>query len=188
MSQPPRKPARRRTAALLLALAAAGGVAYYALGPPARVPEVDAPARMDASGLTVQSIHQSSTRDGRTEWTLDAAAATYRLAEKKVLLQNMHVTFYRKEGGEVYLTARDGTILTDSQDMEARGDVVVWNEQYRMTTEELTYRHATRVIRSDTRAQITNAAGEITGDNLRVDLNTNQLMMDGNVHGRIIPD
>jgi len=185
MSPPPRKPTRRRWAVLLLVLAAAGAGGYYMVRPRVRVPDIGAIARVDTTGMTVQNIHQSSTRDGRTEWSLDAASARYLLAEKKVLLKDMHVTFYPKEGGEVYLTAKDGTVLTDTQDMEARGDVVVWNQQYRLETEELTYRHDARLIAADTRARILNSAGEIAGDTLRVDLNTNQMTMEGHVRGLI---
>lgn len=177
---------RRRAAALAVLLVAAAAVAYLVLRPAPPPPEP--PARVDSSGMTVQNIRQASTRDGRTEWVLEAASATYRTGEKKVLLKDMHVTFFRKEGGEMYLTARDGTVMTDSQDMEAHGNVVVWNEQYRMTTEELAYTHATRIITSGTRARITNAAGEIEGDRLRVDLNTNMAEMNGHVEGRIVPD
>jgi LPS export ABC transporter protein LptC len=181
----PLNTARRRAAALVVLLATAA-VAYVVLRP--APPAVDAPARVDSSGMTVQNIRQASTRDGRTEWVLEATSATYRTGEKKVLLKDMRVTFFRKEGGEIYLTARDGAVMTDSQDMEAHGDVVVWNEQYRMTTEELAYTHATRIITSGTRARITNAAGEIAGDRLRVDLNTNVAEMDGRVQGRIVSD
>jgi LPS export ABC transporter protein LptC len=186
-SPPPRKPSRRRWAVLLLVLAAAGAGAYLALRPRVNLPDIGALPRVDTTGMTVQNIRQSSTRDGRTEWVLDAATARYLLAEKKILLTDMRVTFYPKEGGEVYLTARDGTVATDTQDMDARGDVVVWNEQHRLETTELTYRHATRVIASPTRSRITSATGEIAGDNLRVDLNTNELIMEGHVRGRTDP-
>ncbi len=178
--------ARRRATALVMVLGVAAAVAYYLLRP--TPPPAEPPARVDSGGMTVQNIRQASTRDGRTEWVLEAVSATYRTGEKKVLLKDMHVTFFRKEGGEIYLTARDGTVMTDSQDMEAHGDVVVWNDQYRMTTEELAYTHATRIITSGTRSRITNAAGEIEGDRLRVDLNTNLAEMDGHVQGRIVPD
>ena len=179
-----RNPARKRVV-LLVMLALAGGVGYYVLRP---APVREAPAKVDTSGMTVQNIHQSSTRDGRTEWTLDAASGTYLIAEKKVLLKEMHVTFYPRQGGEVYLTAREGTVFSETQDMEARGDVVVWNEQYRLTTAELNYRHDTRTISSDTQSLITNPTGEIIGDNLRVNLNTNVMTMDGHVRGRMVPD
>jgi LPS export ABC transporter protein LptC len=187
MSPPLRKPARRRWVVLLVVLALAGAGAYYALRLRVTIPDVGTIARVDTTGMTVQNIHQSSTRNGRTEWTLDAPSATYVKAEKKILLKDMHVIFYPKQGGEVYLTARDGTVATDTQNMEARGEVVVWNEKYRLETEELTYQHDTRIIASDTRARILDSTGEIAGDTLRIDLNTNQMTMEGHVRGLMTP-
>ena len=74
-----------------------------------------------------------------------------------------------------------------NEDVAAFAYVVVWNEQHRLETTELTYRHATRVIASPTRSRIISATGEIAGDNLRVDLNTNELIMEGHVRGRTDP-
>lgn len=185
MAPPPRKPTRRRWAVALLVLAAGVGV-YYLVRPRLNLPEVGAIERVDTAGMTVQNIHQSSTRDGRTEWSLEAATARYQLAEKRILLEGMRVTFYPKEGGEVYLTARNGTVATDTENMEARGEVVAWNEQYRLETDELSYRHDTRVIASPVRSRIASATGEIAGDTLRIDLNTNELTMEGRVRGRAV--
>lgn len=186
MAPPPRKPTRRRWAVALLVLAAAGVGVYHLVRPRLNLPEVGAIERVDTAGMTVQNIHQSSTRDGRTEWSLEAATARYQLAEKRILLEGMRVTFYPKEGGEVYLTARNGTVATDTENMEARGEVVAWNEQYRLETDELSYRHDTRVIASPVRSRIASATGEIAGDTLRIDLNTNELTMEGRVRGRAV--
>jgi LPS export ABC transporter protein LptC len=172
---------------VLLALAAAGVGGYHLVRPRLNLPDVGALERVDTKGMTVKDIHQSSTRDGRTEWRLEAATAHYLLAEKRILLEDMRVTFYPKEGGEVYLTARNGTVATDTQDMEARGEVVAWNEQYRLETDELSYRHDTRVIASPVRSRITSATGEIAGDTLRIDLGTKALTMEGRVRGRTVP-
>ena len=110
------------------------------------------------------------TRDGRTEWSLDSASAQYFLPEKKVLLKDLFVTFFTQDGQKVYLTARNGTVKTDSHDMEAHDDVVVYNDLYRLETERMNYAQDTRLITSDT----------------PVDLNTNRLVMRGNVHGTLV--
>jgi lipopolysaccharide export system protein LptA len=85
----------------------------------------------------------------------------------------------------VYLTAQNGTVRTDSHDMEARNDVVVYNDLYRLETEQMNYAQASRRITSDTPVKITGQAGEITADALAMDLNTNRLVMRGHVRGTL---
>jgi LPS export ABC transporter protein LptC len=146
-------------------------------------PVVPPSAATDA--MVVERIHQSSTKDGRTEWNLDAASAQYLLPEKKMLLRDLFVTFFTKEGQKVYLTARHGMVKTDSHDMEAYDDVVVYNDLYHMNAERMTYSQDSRVITCDTPVKITSQAVEIVADSLSMNLNTNRLVMKGHVNGTL---
>ena len=144
------------------------------------------PGTAGIPAMVVERIHQSATRDGRTEWNLDAATAQYHLSEKKVLLTDLFVTFFTQEGQKVYLTARQGTVKTDSQDMEAHDNVVVYNDVYRLNAERMNYVQASRVITCDTPVKITGQAGEILADTLTMDLNTNRLVLKGHVNGTLV--
>jgi lipopolysaccharide export system protein LptA len=173
-------------AALVVAcgLATAVYVGYRRPSPP---DDGDSPPALTPESMTIAGIHQSASRDGRTQWSLDAASGQYRLSEKKVLLQDLHVTFFTRQGREVFLTAKHGTVMTDSNDMEAHDEVVARNELYRLETQRLTYRHEARVIESDTAAKITGPAGEISGDALSINLDTNQMVLKGHVLGTLAP-
>jgi LPS export ABC transporter protein LptC len=177
---------RKRAAAAGVILASALTAAvYFGYQRLASVVKSDIPTPGTTETMVVERIHQSATRDGRTEWTLDAASAQYLLAEKKVLLTDLFVTFFTQEGQKVYLTARHGTVMTDSHDMEAHDDVVVYNELYRLNAERMTYAQTSRVITCDTPVRIIGQAGEILADALAMDLNTNRLVMKGHVHGTL---
>jgi LPS export ABC transporter protein LptC len=141
-----------------------------------------------SDALVVERIHQTSTRAGRTEWSLEAASAQYVMPEKKMILKDLAVTFFAEDGQRVYLTSRNGKVKTDSHDMEARDDVVIYNDLYRLETEQINYAQAARRITSDTPVKITGQAGEIMADSLSVDLNTNRLVMKGNVRGTLVSD
>jgi LPS export ABC transporter protein LptC len=182
--------ARRKRVALaaiilVTALAAAVYFGYQRLVSVVSVGKPEAPASTGTEAMHVERIHQSSTKDGRTEWNLDAASAQYLLPEKRMLLTDLFVTFFTKEGQKVYLTARHGTVRTDSHDMEAHDDVVVYNDLYRMNAERMTYAQDSRVITCDTPVKITSQAGEILADSLTMNLNTNRLVMKGHVHGTL---
>ena len=145
----------------------------------------EAPTPAATETMVVERIHQSSTKDGRTEWNLDAASAQYLLAEKKMLLRDLFVTFFTKDGQKVYVTALHGSVRTDSHDMEAHDNVVVYNDLYHMNADRMTYAEESRVITCDTPVKITSQAGEILADSLSMNLNTNRLVMKGHVHGTL---
>jgi len=157
--------------------------AYFGYRRFAWLPEAALAPKPGLEAMVVERIHQSATREGRTEWSLDAATAQYQLSEKKVLLTDLFVTFFTRGGQKAYLTARHGTVWTDSHDMQAHGQVVIYNETYRLETEKIAYAHDDRMIASDGAVKITGQAGDLMADALTLDLNTNRLVMKGHVHG-----
>jgi len=181
-----RGPRKRAVAAGIILVTALAAAVYFGYQRIVSVVKPEVPASVATEAMVVARVHQSSTKDGRTEWNLDAASAQYLLPEKKVLLTDLFVTFFTKEGQKVYLTARHGTVRTDSHDMEAQDDVVVYNDLYRMNAERMTYAQDSRVITCDTPVKITSQAGEILADSLAMNLNTNRLVMKGHVNGTLV--
>jgi LPS export ABC transporter protein LptC len=161
-------------------IAAAVYLGYRQLAP---IPELAVSPKAGLEEMVVERVHQSAIREGRTEWSLDAASAQYRLPEKKVLLNDLSVTFFTRDDQKVYLTARHGMVMTDSHDMEAHGDVVIYNDLYRLETEKMTYANGPRMITSDVPVKIIGPAGELLADSLAMDLNANRLVMKGHVQG-----
>jgi LPS export ABC transporter protein LptC len=185
----PQRATRRRLTRTLLAVmmiaAATAGVVYFVRQRLIAMVEPGPTPKTGTEAMVVERIHQSATRDGRTEWSLDAASGQYLLTEKKVLLRDLSVTFFTQDGQKVYLTALNGTVKTDSHDMEAQDDVVVYNDLYRLETARMNYAQGSRRITSDTPVKITGQTGEILADTLAIDLNTNRMTMKGNVRGTL---
>lgn len=173
----------------LLVLGTAAAV-FFGTRRLAMIPDsAPAPASPSAGvGMILDRIHQTATRDGRTEWSLDAESAQYLQNQRKVLLSDLSVTFFLKDGGKVFLTAERGEVATDTNDMQAEGDVVIRNDIYRLETRKVEYRHGPRVIESQTPVKITGRSAELAADGLVFDLNANQLTMDGHVQGRLISE
>ena len=169
------------TASLVAAgIAAAVYLGYRQLAP---IPELAVSPKAGLEEMIVEGVHQSATREGRTEWSLEAATAQYRLPEKKVLLNDLSVTFFTRDEQKVYLTARHGTVMTDLHDMEAHGNVVIYNDLYRLESEKIFYAHGPRMITSDIPVKIIGPAGELKADSFAMDLNANRLLMKGHVQG-----
>lgn len=134
--------------------------------------------------LSLGKIQQTATRDGKTEWRLDATSARYLEAEKQVQLDDLSVTFYMDSGQEVQLLATEGLLNTESNDIQVSGDVQVKNEDYTLNTAALHYRHEQRVIFSRAPVVIKRKiGGRLSADGLRMDLNKNRVVLEGNVRG-----
>jgi len=155
----------------------------------ATVPEQIATPAPNTGGMLIDGVHQSAARDGRTEWILDARSATYFQDGKMFQLSEPNVTFFRADGQKFFLTARRGTVLTDSHDMDASEDVVIWNDTDRLETESIRYRYADRLIESQSPVKVTTHTGDLTADALSVNLKTNRMAFSGHVQGllRAVP-
>lgn len=159
---------------------------YFGARHLATVPEHVAAPAPSAGGMLIDGVHQSAARDGRTEWILDARSATYFPDGKMFQLSEPNVTFFRADGQKFFLTARRGTVLTDSHDMDASEDVVIWNDTDRLETESIRYRYADRLIESQSPVKVTTPSGDLTADTLSVNLKTNRMAFSGHVQGLLL--
>jgi LPS export ABC transporter protein LptC len=138
--------------------------------------------------LTIADIHQTATRDGRREWSLDAASARYQNAEKKVILTELSMTFYLENQQDLKLTADSGVLLTESKDVDIHGNVVLKSSEAQMKTEDLRYRHAQRILSSLSPVEITGTSYRLTAQRMQIDLNTNRATFEGDVRGAFLED
>lgn len=144
-------------------------------------PELVIDSLKSGADMSIGKIHQTSTRDGRLEWSLDASSAHYIENKKAVVFKDISVIFYLKDNQKVFLTADSGTLNTASNNIAVSGNVVIQNQDYKMTTERLKYRHTERLIIAKKRINISSSAGKIAADALRFDLNTNDVELTGDV-------
>ena len=138
--------------------------------------------------LTIADIHQTSTRNGRKEWSLEAASAQYRNAEKQVILTELSMTFYMDNQQDLELTADSGVLLTDTKDVQISGNVTVKSSDSVLKTEGLRYKHAQRILASLSPVQITGGGYRLTAERMQLDLNTSRATFEGNVNGSFIED
>ena len=138
------------------------------------------------ANISIGKAHQTATRNGIKEWSLDAASVNYIVKKNQAIFLDVSVIFYLKDKTEVYLTANKGILNTDSNNMELFGNVVVKNAKYRLKTENLHYKHDKRVISSKVPVIITGAAFDFAADSMSINLNTNNTMLEGKVEGTIV--
>lgn len=137
----------------------------------------------DKASVSIAKVHQTSTRNGIKEWTLDADSARYVNEDKRAIFQDISLTFFLKNKTEVRLTADEGVLKTDSNDIELSGNVILKNENYRLKTENLCYDHLTRVFSSTVPVKITGTGFDLAADSASFDLDTNKTVFKGSVNG-----
>jgi len=145
----------------------------------------DSPVSIGKSdaNIIIGKAHQTATRNGIKEWSLDAASVDYMDKNSKAVFKDLSVTFYLKDGTMVYITANQGILKTDSNDMEIYGNVVVRNKDYKLKCENLYYEHDKRIIFSKTPVNLTGDSLELVADSMSLDLNTEKASFEGKVKG-----
>ena len=144
-------------------------------------PEMLLSSIKEGANLSLGKIRQTATRDGKKEWSLEADSANYMEAENKVDLKNLSVVYFLEDNREVYLTADQGILQTDTNDIEFSGNVVIRNEEYRMKTEHLNYEHGLRIIICDQSIRISGQGAELTAESAKYDLTADKIVLEGNV-------
>ena len=136
-----------------------------------------------AAKMSLGKLHHTATRDGVIEWSLDASSARLLDEKKQLILDDLSVVFYMKDGKKAYLTAEKGFLHTESNDIEVAGNVVVKNDNYVLKTEKLNYEHTRRILFSNVSVEISSDSEKLTADSISFDLNTKKTMLEGNVKG-----
>jgi len=152
------------------------------------VDDTEAPLRQNEAGMAIGRVHQTATREGVIEWSLDAASVKYLEDQKKALLRQVSITFFLKDGNQVHLTAEEGVLATDSKDIEVSGNVVVKHQDYRLKTERLRYEHEKRLLFCEVPVKISGEHFELEADAMSVDLNQKSAWFEGHVNGNISQD
>jgi LPS export ABC transporter protein LptC len=133
------------------------------------------------ASLAIGNVHQVSTRDGIKEWILDAKAAHVIDESKQLMLEDVTVVYFIKNGKEVRLTASRGMLKTETKDIEVTGQVVLTYSNYTLETEQMNYDHGRRMLFSSTPVKIIGDAINLTADSMKYDLTANQTWFQRNV-------
>ena len=133
------------------------------------------------ASLAIGNIHQVSTRDGVKEWILDARSAHVIDETKQLMLEDVTVVYFVKNGREVRLTASRGVLKTETKDIEVTGQVLLTYSDYILETEKMNYDHGSRILFSSTPVKIIGNDINLAADSMKYDLTANQTWFQQNV-------
>ena len=139
----------------------------------------------DDATISIDRIHQTSTKNGITDWSLNAASAQFIEKEKQVVFDDLSVTFYLENGGTVSLSARKGYLNTDTRDIHIDGDVVADDGAFKFKTDSLDYEHRRRVLLATEPVQIFGNTFRLNADSASYDMASQKTIFKGKVTGTI---
>lgn len=145
--------------------------------------EILTSAIQNKAKISISRFHQTATKNGVTQWDLDAESAQLIESGKKVKFEAPSVTFFLKDKKTVHLTANYGILEVDSSDMEITGNIVVKNEKYLLKTEKLYYSHKRRMVYSNFPVTISGNSLTFTAKSIFLNFDTNKTRLEGDVKG-----
>ncbi len=136
------------------------------------------------AALMLNSMHQTSTRNGIKEWTLDASSAKLLKDKNRAVMEDVNVVFFMENGGKVNLSSARGVLDTKTHDMTFSGRVVVTHGEYTLETDELHYDKKRHILYSTVHIRIMNKESLLEADAMETDLTRSTTRLKGNVRGR----
>ncbi len=143
------------------------------------------PIVAEGSSITIEKIHQTSTKNGVVEWNLDASYATYSADNKEAFFKDLSITFFTKDNQKILLTADNGILKTELNNIEISGSIKIKNDEYLLKTEKINYEHDKRIIFSRVPVEISGDSLNLVAGSMTIDLNTNKAELIGKVEGII---
>ena len=133
--------------------------------------------------MTLAKVHQTATKDGKVQWELDADSAQLEASGGRMILTAPKVKFHMEDGTLVHLTAEQGILHTNNNDMKVTGRVHLHNDQYTLTTEILVYLHDQRLLKADAPVRIESSTASLRANRMTYDLTQNRAHFEGQVEG-----
>jgi LPS export ABC transporter protein LptC len=142
-------------------------------------------AVQDDASISIENITQTSTKNGIKEWSLKAASADFMEQDKQAVFNDLHITFFMRNGKTIRLSAEKGYLNTESRDIKATGNVIADDGMVKIQADKLKYTHKAGVIFSDAPVKILADAFQLFADTASYDLKTQVATFKGNVQGII---
>ena len=139
----------------------------------------------DDATLAIDRVHQTSTKNGIKEWSLDAVSAQFIEKNRQAVFDELSVTFYMENDTSVKLSANQGYLNTDTKDIRVDGDVIADDGEFKILTETLNYEHEERVLVTTKPVQVLGSTFRVNADSASYDLTSQRTTFDGKVEGTI---
>ena len=126
---------------------------------------------LEGASSRLEKIRFVEEKQGRKSWELEANAMQQYQDQNVMVLEDIRLTFFNKDGRTFILTGRQGKVYQDTKNMELQGDVVVTSSDgYRLKTNSVAYDHQGRRIETADPIELDGEQLSLKGRGMRVDM------------------
>ena len=112
--------------------------------------------------MNLEKVHFVEDKGGKKTWELEAQSVQQYEDQNLLVLKDVKVTVYTKEGRSFIISGKEGKVHQDSKNAELSGNVIVTSSDgYRLRTQSVAYDHQTKKV-------TTPDFVELEGDQIRV--------------------
>jgi len=121
--------------------------------------------------MQLKKIRFVEDKQGQKTWELEAESVQQYQEQNMMVLEDVKVTFYAKEGRIIYLTGKQGKVYQDSKNVDLLGDVVLTSSDgYQLKTHSASYRHSEKTVSTPDPVEIDGEQIRLTGKGMLVDV------------------
>lgn len=132
-----------------------------------KVPEVST----EGADQRLEKIHFVEEKQGKKIWELEAKTLHQYQEENLLLLKEVKVVYYAKDGRFFTLIGDEGKVHQSSKDMELVGNVLLTsNDGYRLKTQSLSYQHSNKQVRTSDPIELEGELIHLTGKGMLVNM------------------
>jgi LPS export ABC transporter protein LptC len=168
---------RRAKIAILISIVLVGGIVLVSLWMNLKerkaseklseVPKVST----DGADTRLEKIHFVEDKRGQKTWELEATSVQQYEGQNMLVLKDVKVTFFSKDGRYFVLTGKQGKVYQDSKNLEIVGDVVLTsNDGYSLKTQSISYNHKENKARTSDPVEIEGEQLHLEGRGMLVDM------------------
>lgn len=136
----------------------------------------------DKADIEIKNFHFTEVGDPELIWEIDAKGAKYMRDENVALFDDVKVRLTLADGRSYLMTGREGTLKTDTKDIDISGDVsIVSDEGDRFGTDYLKFSHSERRIYTEEDITMKNSYIEARGRGMTLSLKDRSISLLSNV-------
>ena len=121
--------------------------------------------------MQLKKIRFVEDKQGQKTWELEAESVHQYQEQNMMVLEDVKLTFYAKEGRIIYLTGKQGKVYPNSKNVDLLGDVVLTSSDgYQLKTHSASYRHAEKIVSTADPVEIDGEQIRLTGKGMLVNV------------------